>query len=606
MAEKLAIMCVHGINHGDADAKLAPSWTKAISDNIRRWKPDAELTFEFLAYDDLFEHAPLNAVTYGEAFASLLASGVGHGIGDALSGTRGLFDLGDQVRWTAGMIAQWASEDSLRAALRKRLLDRMARGDFALVCAHSLGSLICYDAFRRQPDALAGRVLITFGSQIGNAFVRDCFAGRIEPLRARMWYHLYNPDDHVFTAHVRLQAPNFAEVLTEFDQDHDILNHEPVLYLNHAHTRARVWPETTDSVLARTISRSFKLQASLTERPQRRALLIGINDYPDPRNRLEGCVNDVFLISSVLQEAGFAPEEIRVVLNERATTDNLLERLHWLLDDVPSGAQRVLFYSGHGSQIPAYDFAGEVDHLDECLVPYDFDWTPAHAIRDKQFVEFYSQLPYDSHFVAIFDCCHAGGLTRDGGPRVRGIDPPDDIRHRALAWDPALGMWRQRDMPKANRSLSASQAGAAYVGARGDTYRLGRGVSLRGLRDRVYDREREALRHKGSYLPVLMEACQENQLSYEYRDGATSYGAYTYSLAKLLREARAAGSNLTFNRLTQLAAKRLNALGYEQTPCLVGPKRAIGIGIPWSRPRPAATRKAHKTRSSRAPRPARR
>jgi hypothetical protein len=51
MAEKLAIMCVHGINHGDADAKLAPSWTKAISDNIRRWKPDAELTFEFLAYD---------------------------------------------------------------------------------------------------------------------------------------------------------------------------------------------------------------------------------------------------------------------------------------------------------------------------------------------------------------------------------------------------------------------------------------------------------------------------------------------------------------------------------------------------------------------------
>jgi hypothetical protein len=83
-------------------------------------------------------------------------------------------------------------------------------------------------------------------------------------------------------------------------------------------------------------------------------------------------------------------------------------------------------------------------------------------------------------------------------------------------------MWRERDMPKANRSLSASQAGAAYVGARGDTYRLGRGVSLRGLRDRVYDREREALRNKGSYMPVLMEACQEDQLSYEYRDGATS------------------------------------------------------------------------------------
>jgi arylamine N-acetyltransferase len=137
--------------------------------------------------------------------------------------------------------------------------------------------------------------------------------------------------------------------------------------------------------------------------------LVGINAYPNPANRLEGCVNDVYLMSSVLQECGFKPEEIRVVLDNRATTANILERLHWLLDNVKDGDERVLFYSGHGAQIPAYGVHQEVDHLNECLVPYDFDWSPDHAITDKQFVTFYSQLPYQSRFAAIFDCCTPAG-----------------------------------------------------------------------------------------------------------------------------------------------------------------------------------------------------
>ena len=52
-------------------------------------------------------------------------------------------------------------------------------------------------------------------------------------------------------------------------------------------------------------------------------------------------------MSAMLQECGFAPEEIRMVLNERATAKGILDRLHWLLDDLQSGDERVLFYSGH-------------------------------------------------------------------------------------------------------------------------------------------------------------------------------------------------------------------------------------------------------------------
>ena len=170
-------------------------------------------------------------------------------------------------------------------------------------------------------------------------------------------------------------------------------------------------------------------------------------------------------MSSVLQESGFDPEEIRVVLDERATAQGIMERLHWLLDGVRDGDERMLFYSGHGAQIPGYNAKDEPDHVDECLVPYDFDWSPARAILDKQFCEMYSQLPYGSYFVAMFDCCHSGGITRDGGPRVRGLTPPDDIRHRALRWEPSESMWVPRDFPALNRSLAERKNGADYSAA---------------------------------------------------------------------------------------------------------------------------------------------
>jgi hypothetical protein len=322
--------------------------------------------------------------------------------------------------------------------------------------------------------------------------------------------------------------------------------------------------------------------AKVGTKPNRRALLIGINNYPDPANRLEGCVNDVFLMSSVLQESGFDPEEIRVVFDERATAQGIMERLHWLLDGVRDGDERMLYYSGHGAQIPGYNAKDEPDHVDECLVPYDFDWSPARAILDNQFSELYSQLPYKSYFVAMFDCCHSGGITRDGGPRVRGLTPPDDIRHRALRWEPNESMWVPRDFPALNRSLAERRDGADYAGRNGATRRLGRAMSLRTRPDKEYDKTRNELGHLGPYLPILLEACQEGEFSYEYRDGAMSYGAYTFCMAKVLRENRARGVNLAFDKLNELVAAKLHRLKYNQTPDLVGAKSRITQPVPWA------------------------
>jgi len=184
-----------------------------------------------------------------------------------------------------------------------------------------------------------------------------------------------------------------------------------------------------------------------------------------------------------------------------------------------------------------------------------------------------------------------------GAALTHDLDPPDDIRHRALRWSLEFGMWEDRRLRSPNRSLARSKGGDDYLGVKGVTYRFGRGVALRGLPNATYDRERRALRHHGPYLPIIFEACREQELSYEYRAGATSYGAFTYCLAKVLREVRGSGRNPTFLTLSRLTAARLRALGYEQTPCLVGARRVLTQPIPWVRP--PRRRRATRVRSGR-------
>ncbi|MGY8631223.1 caspase family protein [Bradyrhizobium sp. 14AA] len=588
MSARLSLLCVHGVGHAEIDSGFQQSWSKAITHAVGAVDQDVQLTIDFVRYDDLFDKAPLNPLTYAAATAKLLASAVVHGIGDLLPGARGIGDIPAVIKWTAGMVAQWSTDEQLRKDLRQVILDKIEARTYDMVLAHSLGSLICYDTFLHERDAIKDAIFVSFGSQIGNPAVRDVFAGRIQPLTCRRWYHLYNPDDHVLTYPLDVRADNYQQVTVAFDVPNDALNHDATWYLSHTSTVATVWRDSAPTPEPRAIVSAAREMASLAVKPNRRALLIGINDYPDPASRLEGCVNDVFLMSSVLQESGFEPEDIRIVLNDRATTQGIMDRLHWLLDGVRDGDERMLFYSGHGAQIPRYNIQGEPDHVDECLVPYDFDWSPAHAILDRQFAELYSQLPYDSYFVAMLDCCHSGGLTRDGGPRVRGLSPPDDIRHRALKWDAKERMWVPRDFTPLNRSLKDRKNGADFLGQNGATQRLGRAMMLRTKPDKDYDKTRKELDHFGPYMPILLEACQEQQLSYEYRDGVTSYGVYTYSMAGTLRELRAKNENPSFKTLNDLVTAKLKRMRYNQTPNLVGARIRCNAPVPWGNSQGAA------------------
>src|SRR5262249_32149028 len=152
-------------------------------------------------------------------------------------------------------------------------------------------------------------------------------------------------------------------------------------------------------------------------------------------------------------------------------------------------------------------------------------WSKETAITDQTLLDFYSQLPYKSHFMMMLDCCHSGGLTR-GTLQPRGLEPPADIRHRLLRWDPDLQMWKPRALPPPNKDLARSKDKELYLGASGAEYRLGRAVSLRTLPDKDFNKVRTAKGHDGPYLPVVYEACGTDELAYEYQHGVIGHGAF--------------------------------------------------------------------------------
>lgn len=165
-----------------------------------------------------------------------------------------------------------------------------------------------------------------------------------------------------------------------------------------------------------------------------RALLVGINNYP--QQPLRGCVNDVSDMADFLvAKCGFALGEIRLLVDERATKDAIIERLGWLLTGLRSGDRVLFHYSGHGVQLPTRNPQGEVDGLDEAICPVDFDWNDLHTIRDKDFNKLFLNIPNGVEFVWVSDSCHSADLSKeilnpDISKRIKSMIPPIDINWR--------------------------------------------------------------------------------------------------------------------------------------------------------------------------------
>ncbi|MGE5247704.1 MAG: caspase family protein [Verrucomicrobiota bacterium] len=254
----------------------------------------------------------------------------------------------------------------------------------------------------------------------------------------------------------------------------------------------------------------------------KKALLVGINRYPDPGSELKGCINDVRLMEKTLREQyGFAGNgNVRTLTDARATTEAILDGLAWLADGAAPGDSLVFHYSGHGSQVP--DRHGdEADGLDEILCPYDLEWD--HPLTDDDLAAFVAGIPKGALLTAILDCCHSGTGLREPSRNATAT-----ARHRFL---PHL------DEPSA------------------------------GLR---------AVRRFGTSVTktngVLLAACRDNQTSADaFIDGAY-HGAHTYYLCRSLRAARWTPS---YRELVSATGAALSQTGFDQVPQLEGPARLL-------------------------------
>jgi metacaspase-1 len=164
----------------------------------------------------------------------------------------------------------------------------------------------------------------------------------------------------------------------------------------------------------------------------KKAICVGINNYPGIFNDLKGCVNDANDWAELLTEFDF---EVNVLLDNQGTRENIKNALRNLVSSLKPGDYGVFTYSGHGTY--NRDTSGdEPDSYDEALYVYD------GILLDDELREILNDLNPQASLVVIADSCYSGTVTRVADddqyaiPRfvpLLGYNPLFNVRTRFLA-----------------------------------------------------------------------------------------------------------------------------------------------------------------------------
>lgn len=244
---------------------------------------------------------------------------------------------------------------------------------------------------------------------------------------------------------------------------------------------------------------------------EQRALLVGVGQYAVPGIDLPGIDLDLERMRETLGLMGFEDSQIRSLLDDQATSRNVIREFRsWLSDGVNPEDRVVFYFSGHGSNIP--DLNGdEADGVDEVLLAHDVrrvtregKRTLTGVVDDDTMASLISGIPSDNIWI-IVDACHSGTVTR-----------------AVMLDNLSLG-----DKPVFEKSFT-------YAGMpEGNQF--------------VFDREFTAEDEPNF---VSMSAAGDNEKAL----GGFSGGIFTIGLAKAIEEAAREGGTLTVNELRDKAA----------------------------------------------------
>ena len=260
------------------------------------------------------------------------------------------------------------------------------------------------------------------------------------------------------------------------------------------------------------------------------ALIIGIDNYPNPAHRLRGCKNDATAFAEYIAEYskanGVAFKEKRL-FDQDASRQNIINSFSHF-KNVQDGDICALYYSGHGSQMAAPpEFWDEQDHRSETLVCYDSRIPGGRDLIDKELstLIWLATKEKDVHFLAVMDCCHSGSNTRDLEIRARMTEPSSFIPRDA----------------------------SGFFG-----------------KEHWINYQPPAARH------VHLAAAKDSETAKELNIQGTPRGAFTFNLIKTLEQM---GCCITYEELTAHVGQRVRNLVKEQTPLCDAYKVPADVGF---------------------------
>ena len=256
----------------------------------------------------------------------------------------------------------------------------------------------------------------------------------------------------------------------------------------------------------------------------KRALCVGINDYPVRGADLKGCVNDAKSWARLLEEHfKFDPANVTLLLDKQATKQHILAGIDELIAGSKRGDVLVFTNSSHGTYVADTD--GDEPLYDEAMCPYDMK---QNLIVDDELRGRFAKIPSGVHFTVISDSCFSGSVTR----RLP-FETPDDRRERFVnpsdIGRPEIAGVRQVARPRSSEKYPQSK-----------------------MRE------------------VLVTGCRDDQYSYDARFGRVYHGAMTYFATQIIAEAN---YQLSYAQLWDDLVVRLQREGYDQEPQVEG-KRA--------------------------------
>jgi hypothetical protein len=253
----------------------------------------------------------------------------------------------------------------------------------------------------------------------------------------------------------------------------------------------------------------------------KRALCVGINDYPLADMDLKGCVNDAHDWAKVLTEHyDFARSDVTLLLDADATKTAIRQQLGTLLAGAAKGDVLVFTNSSHGTYVG--DTSGDEPSYDEAICPYD---TTDELLVDDELRELFSGLKPGVRLTVISDSCFSGTVTR-----AAELPPTPDDRRRRFLNPKLIGL---PEIPEV----------------------------------RAKAKPRSEQFPQSQMKEVLLSGCSDKQYSYDALINGRYNGAMTATAMGVLARN---GYDLTYSRLAKELVQDLKTSNYDQEPQLEG------------------------------------